>query len=213
MNENLWISMSKGNARSSSKRVRRQTWRDSNITTWLQIPYTVAWLSSEVVVSQNSTHWFGSHHLSRVSIAAGWFSPNQSWAPYPDILPTTRNRLPGESRVTSASITSNSMSDSGAPSTTSRNLTRIRVEYVQLKIHYHISIRLKQCCCDNDHGRWRRFPWGLKRASRWAWNKMSRFGIMDRDSWEWYKGKGLFIWWEDKTPHTIYAVLCSENSE
>ena len=39
----------------------------------LQIPYTAAWLSSEVVVSQNSTHWFGSHHLSRVSIAAGWF--------------------------------------------------------------------------------------------------------------------------------------------
>jgi len=73
MNENLGISMSKGNARSSSKRVRRQTWRDSNITTWLQIPYTAAWLSSEVVVSQNSTHWFGSHHLSRVSIAAGWF--------------------------------------------------------------------------------------------------------------------------------------------
>ena len=107
------------------------------------------------------------------------------------------------------------MSDSDALSTTSRNLTRIRVEYVQLKIHYHISIRLKQCRCDNDHGRWRwrRFPWGLERASRWAWNKMSRFGIIDRDSWEWYEGKGLFIWWEDKTPHTIYAVLCSENSE
>ena len=39
----------------------------------LQIPYMAAWLSSKVVVSHNSTHWFGSHRLSRVSIAAGWF--------------------------------------------------------------------------------------------------------------------------------------------